>query len=463
MKKQIFSLMAAMAMLTAGAQTFEADGIFYSPLPSSPGTCEVTYSGGQAYTGDIEIPASVSDGTTVYSVTAIGDYAFAGCGEISSIILPESVLYVGRNAFQGCSALAEITFPDAVESIEEQTFYGCYSLSSFRGNGVRMIGASGFSNCRELSSVALSDNLEYIGDSGFKNCASLTAFTVSDGMELGIAVFSGCTGLVSVSLPAGLRVIPEYTFSECTSLGRIAGTDNLEEIGDFAFYACSSLTDFSFGPSLSRIGKNAFGLCSDLDIRLISGHDAVIDDYAFTGCTSLTDLALEGFYEIGEEAFANAGQLRHISLDPTIHVIGERAFRGCEALEMVECYSDQPPFLANSSFTQTTYETAILKVPFGRKLLYTQTPPWSYFRKVEEAEDAGLGNHDVASDNFSVKCNGTSVTVRGREGTVEIYSLSGRKLVAARKDCEDIEIALPEDGVCVVCLNGRSATVIAKR
>ena len=43
-------------------------------------------------------------------ITQIGDLAFAGCENLTSVEIPASVFSVGRDAFLGCTSLALITY-----------------------------------------------------------------------------------------------------------------------------------------------------------------------------------------------------------------------------------------------------------------------------------------------------------------------------------------------------------------
>ena len=75
--------------------------------------------------GDVVIPSEI-DG---YSVTGI-DVAFAGCGGITSVTIPDSVTSIGNSAFSGCSSLTSVTIPDSVTNIGYRAFSDCNSLAS---------------------------------------------------------------------------------------------------------------------------------------------------------------------------------------------------------------------------------------------------------------------------------------------------------------------------------------------
>lgn len=60
-----------------------------------------------------------------YGVTAIGEYAFSACDNLTSIEIPNSVTTIGNMAFSGCSNLTSITIPNSVKSIGSRAFRGC--------------------------------------------------------------------------------------------------------------------------------------------------------------------------------------------------------------------------------------------------------------------------------------------------------------------------------------------------
>ncbi len=111
------------------------------------------------------------------SVTSIGDYAFGGCIDLMSIIIPDTITYIGDSAFRYCCNLLDVTIP----------------------NGVEHIGSSAFQECLELKHVLLPDSLTTIGSWAFYKCSNLT----------------------NISIPKGVTKIGWYVFLECKKLERI--------------------------------------------------------------------------------------------------------------------------------------------------------------------------------------------------------------------------------------------------
>ena len=127
----------------AGAADFEVDGIYYNILSEEDMNVEVTI--GNGYTGAVIIPDNVTHNGVSYSVTDIGEYAFNGCSNLTSVYIPNSVVSIGRASFQSCTGLKSIEIPNSVESIGESSFYGCSGLTEIKiPNSVKEIRGAAF-------------------------------------------------------------------------------------------------------------------------------------------------------------------------------------------------------------------------------------------------------------------------------------------------------------------------------
>ena len=90
-------------------------------------------------------------------VIAIGENAFGGCSEMTTITIPGTVKTIGTSAFSSCSALESVELENGIESIEYQAFGGCYKLTSITlPESIQKIGKSAFSYTLEtVTSKAL--------------------------------------------------------------------------------------------------------------------------------------------------------------------------------------------------------------------------------------------------------------------------------------------------------------------
>ena len=57
-------------------------------------------------------------------VTYIGDYAFRGCTNITSVTMGENVTKIGTSAFSGCKNCASFTIGENVTNIGSWAFQG---------------------------------------------------------------------------------------------------------------------------------------------------------------------------------------------------------------------------------------------------------------------------------------------------------------------------------------------------
>ena len=100
--------------------------------------------------------------TLAEGTTSIADAAFARCEKITSIVVPESVLYIGEYAFTGCAKLADITIGSGVKTIGKFALKECSSLngvtfkktSGWRADGVAVPSSQISSKSNALKALA---------------------------------------------------------------------------------------------------------------------------------------------------------------------------------------------------------------------------------------------------------------------------------------------------------------------
>ena len=91
---------------------------------------------------------------TLVDNTTIGEAAFYGCTDLTSVTIPNSVTTIGYSAFSGCTGLTSVTIGNSVTSIGASVFYNCHSLISVTiGNSVTSIGSYVFYGCNSLTSI----------------------------------------------------------------------------------------------------------------------------------------------------------------------------------------------------------------------------------------------------------------------------------------------------------------------
>ena len=330
--------------------------------------------------GDIVIPSIVG----TYPVTSIGDSAFEGFEQITSVTIPDGVTTIGESAFNSCAALETVDIPNSVTTIKDNAFTLCPNLvSASLPDGLTEVSDAVFAGCSSLGYIEIPATVVSIGDNAFRDCADMY-FYIDDPSALtsvGEYAFQNCANLGSVVLPDGVTSIGEGAFSGCVNLdfvslpynsaAFVAGleTDNVfkdcSEDLEVAFYQTVGGIEWSFlmvdgnaviynggnsaipddtsgaitipttlgGCPVTEIGNNAFDSCSDITSVTIPAGVTRIGDQAFIMCYDLTTVNIPaGVTTIGYQAFYDCGDLATVNIPDSVTEIGDGAFCWCNSL-----------------------------------------------------------------------------------------------------------------------------------
>ena len=231
------------------------------------------------------------------SITAIGFYAFSGCGDLSSITIPNSVTSIGNSAFAGCSDLNSITIPSSITSIGSSAFAGCSGLTSITiPNSVTSIGDMAFESCSGLASITVEAGNPIYDSRDMCNAIIRTAdntllagcknTTIPNSVtSIGIGAFLGCSGLTSITIPNSVASIGDAAFYGCSGLTSITIPNSVTSIASAAFMSCSGLTSITIPNSVTSIGYGAFFDCSGLSSVIFeSANPPVFEALGFPWC-----------------------------------------------------------------------------------------------------------------------------------------------------------------------------------
>ena len=295
------------------------------------------------------------------TVIWIAQNAFEGCTRLTNVALPNGITYIGPYTFRNCTSLVSITIPDGVTSIDERVFSGCTSLVSITiPDSVTSIGDGAFSGCTSLASIKIPDGVSSIGYVVFHGCTSLTSITIPDSVtSIGRSAFSGCTSLVSITIPDSVTSIGDGAFRGCTSLTSITIPDSVTSIGDWAFLGCTSLASIMIPDTVTSIGDNAFQDCTSLASITIPMDVLSIGAATFHNCTSLTSITIpDGVIIIDTSAFSNCTNLASVKIPNSVTSIGDWAFYNCTSLTSI-MIPDTVTSIGDNAFQDCTSLTSI--------------------------------------------------------------------------------------------------------
>jgi uncharacterized repeat protein (TIGR02543 family) len=325
--------------------------------------------------GDLVIPATVTNGGVTYSVTALGDDCFSGCSKLTSTGLAHNatVKTLGDSCYFGCDALKStgLEANDKITSVGDACFCGCSSLDStglsanstvislgsmaFGGSGIKTTGLesntsvvsldnSCFANCDNLVSTGLGANTHVltVGAICFANCDGLVdtgLATNSTVTSLGRGCFMNCTALVDGALGSVVEDIDVLPANENATFSRCAKLQSVCYYGAFLRSSLGALTLSTLDTTVPVVvyrlseatgwtGKSAADLGSDVtSIKSLSRLSIVGGSTSSTPTqnhwTTLAGTASNGRWVEGDKvqlsATVPAGSsfVKWVSTDPT--------------------------------------------------------------------------------------------------------------------------------------------------
>ena len=422
-------------------------------------------------------------------VTSIGDYAFVGCNNLSSITLPESVTSIGMNAFSNCTGelVVNCNIPSVSSSSSSPFNYSKFSKVSF-GNKVSSIGEYAFYRCDILTSITIPESVTSIGMNAFQYCtgelvvncnipsvssSSSSPFNYSKFSKviigdkvtsIGDYAFSG-SGLTVIIIPESLKSIGKSSFLYCTKLCKVINYSNLElsigssDYGLIAYYAdqlidgkeLTTIGDFQFYTSCgTHFLTNYIG--HDRDVVLpedYNGEGYKIDEYGFCSCSSSTFFIPENVTSIGQYAFYNCSNLTTIDIPEGVTSIGDYAFSGCESLTSITIpesivsiggsvfYRCRGELIVNcvipsvsSSSSSPFYESEFSKVTIGDKV--TSIGDYA-FRGCSSIESVTIPESVTSIGNYAFSgCSRlAAITIPANVTNIGDYALSGCSSLAS--------------------------------
>lgn len=364
-------MLLAVLMISAKALAydFEVDGICYNILSET--TCKVAYKNFSEghYEGSVTIPEQVTYNGITRVVTAIGDFAFNGCENLTNIDIPNSVTSIGSYAFQRCINLKSIDIPNSVISIGSSAFYFCEGLTS----------------------IDIPNSVTSIDDSAFEGCFSLTSVDIPNSItSIREYTFDFCKSLMSVDIPNSVTSIGECAFMNCYSLTRVAIPNSVTSIGNYAFQGCESLKSVNIPNSVTKIFPYTFVRCSWLR-RLVfvdGGEELEVNSQVFEDCSFIEQLYLGRNLTCPESSapsLYNLTTLADVTIGSLVTDVTAIDWTKNENLKSIHLLSPTPP--TSNSFSSSQYENVTVFVPTGSLSAYQADAIWKNFWLLQESED----------------------------------------------------------------------------
>lgn len=207
---------------------------------------------GEVFKGNTEI-TSFDEFQHFTGVTRIGKDAFRGDTELTSIVLPQSVVQIyGGWAFYGCSSLEHVVLPDNIGIVDTATF-GQTNISSINfPETANLILGYGVITHAPLKSLFIPANVVTINDYVVYNCPNLACISVDEGNTI-FDSREGCNAIIKTS-----------TSTLIASCKNSVIPESVTALGNYAFFKTDGLTKLELPAGLTSIGKSGIRDCSSL-------------------------------------------------------------------------------------------------------------------------------------------------------------------------------------------------------
>ena len=169
--------------------------------------------------------------------TAIGDYGFYRCVNLTSIDMPNTITTIGNYGFYYCP-IQSINLPNILLTIGEYAFR----------------------HCEKIASIYIPASITSIGKYAFQD-TKLKTIHIEDGNNCKIlsSICRSCPTLESVHLGNGVTFIGDYAFYNCTNLKEITIPETVTQIDNYAFGGnCAVATATVLPTTPPTLGASAF-------------------------------------------------------------------------------------------------------------------------------------------------------------------------------------------------------------
>lgn len=195
------------------------------------------------YIGDFINDTSTDDFVIPSGTTTIKPYAFYG-KNYSGVVIPNSVTSIGENAFTGCDNLSTVYYGGPSEKWDENGFADHFS------DNIILNCSDGTDAPDGLSYIINADRTEYRVGTRHKNVG--THVEIAEELyglpvtEVGVKAFSENNTIQTVIIPNSVNKVSMYAFANCSNLSSITIGEGVATFSQGAFQTCKKLTEIKY-------------------------------------------------------------------------------------------------------------------------------------------------------------------------------------------------------------------------
>ncbi len=298
--------------------------------------------------GSIEPYAYVKNKEIEYlhlsGVCRIGRFAYAGCENLTEVIIDAPECIIEREAFSNCPKLKKVMLNiggmeggvfsycrsleevsvSGISKLPEESFSGCYSLRKFEASELTSMDARCFDECVKLDHFDFS-GISVIGERAFERCDSLKQVRLTE-VECGFHAFADCSGLETVEISGETR-LGSGAFIGCTQIKNI-------------IYNGEKFEFSKFSDGLNHVGNPYPATVREVIASIYSCFDIVEGKLLSYSQDGICVTVPADVSEIGQDVFRDHVRLQKINIPESVRAFGSHAFSKTAWLEGLRKESD---------------------------------------------------------------------------------------------------------------------------
>jgi hypothetical protein len=221
--------------------------------------------------GELVIPETVLHNGDFYTVTAIGQWAFADCMSLASVSIPNTVTAIGAQAFIYCYNLVSVSLPSGITLIPHGLFQSCGNLASITiPSGVTFISSYAFLGCYSLASLTVLAETPPVLDN-----ESLGDIFID--VDKTIPVYIPCGSIEAYQNAEGWNEFTNFIeMCDTVPTGAINGKFTINADGDQVYFSQGNL-QYQASTNTWKFAENQYDYVGSDNSNISSTYDGWID------------------------------------------------------------------------------------------------------------------------------------------------------------------------------------------